>query len=386
MEDGCAEWEGGRTVVGVETGMIEQVSGEALVSSGLWDGVDEVRRKLCEMLLARGCTIAEMVEANERGRLYGLAGDRRLRPGTGRVKPSEAASQLGMNEDAIGRAWAALGVGGAEDAGLTPEDLAALELVRDATALLGEEGVLGLLRVAGAGLARLAEAEASIARGDAQLDLGRTSSELVTAEAWELTAELAGRIGVVLDAAHRHHLEASRVLFESFPPVSEAESGIHCGVGFADISGFTSWSASVGMEELSEVLRVFEAEARSIISSRGGRVVKQLGDAVMWVHPNPQGLAEIAWELTRACTGDTGLEVRAGIAHGQMLVQDGDYFGVPVNLAARLVGLAAPGEVRVPCALEDRLPDWVLEDGAAHEVRGFHEPVECARLQAKPVV
>ncbi|EUA87781.1 adenylate and Guanylate cyclase catalytic domain protein [Mycobacterium ulcerans str. Harvey] len=88
-------------------------------------------------------------------------------------------------------------------------------------------------------------------------------------------------------------------------------------------------------------------------------MVKFIGDAVMWVSSTPQRLAQAAVDLVHHPRArEEGLQVRAGLAYGTALAINGDYFGTPVNLAARLVAAAAPGQVLADAALHDQLPDW----------------------------
>ncbi len=71
----------------------------------------------------------------------------------------------------------------------------------------------------------------------------------------------------------------------------------------------------------------------------GGRIVKFIGDEVMWVSSTPELLAKVAVDLVEHPRArEAGLQVRAGLGYGQVLAIGGDYFGNPVNLAARLVG------------------------------------------------
>src|SRR5436305_1826181 len=125
------------------------------------------------------------------------------------------------------------------------------------------------------------------------------------------------------------------------PVRATTPDSVRCGIGFADLTGFTPLSQSMPMRELSWLLSAFEETATDTVHDGGGRVVKFLGDAVMFVAPSASTTAEIACALVNHPeAANVGLEVRAGIAFGDVLAQDGDYFGPPVNLAARLVAVA----------------------------------------------
>lgn len=243
---------------------------------------------------------------------------------------------------------------------------------------LGEDTALGVARVVGAALARITEAESSAMRsGMKAIDVGVSGDEVVTAKAYSAVAQLVPRIGRMLDALHRQHLEATRVHFEGIDREIEDRSAFRCGVGFADLSGFTQLSQQLQLGELSHVLSIFEESASEAVHAQGGRIVKFLGDAVMWVAAEPEALVQIATDLTqhpRASEAD--IEVRAGVAYGRLLAQDGDYFGPPVNLASRLVAVAEPGQVMADRGLVQVLgSNWSAVPGTPLPLRGFDELV-----------
>ncbi|HTL23912.1 MAG TPA: adenylate cyclase regulatory domain-containing protein [Mycobacteriales bacterium] len=349
--------------------------------AGLYDpaaeGADE-RLELLEFLESEGCTVEEMQVAHERGRLFALAGDRRIRPVVGLLSLREAGARLEADPQHLQRVWRTLGLPSADiDAPLLTEpDVEALQTYLEVRAFLGEETALGVARVIGASLARISEAESSAMRqGMDAIDVSRSGSEVETAKAFSAVTRLVPRIGRMLDTVHRQHLEATRVHFEGIDIGDRA--AFRCGVGFADLSGFTHLSHHLGLAELSQVLSVFEEQATETVQAHGGRIVKFLGDAVMWVNAAPDDLARVAHGLVnhpRAAM--VGIDVRAGIAYGLVLAQDGDYFGTPVNLASRLVAKAEPGEVLAAGELVDALgPGWSAVPGDAATLRGFHDPV-----------
>jgi class 3 adenylate cyclase len=181
-------------------------------------------------------------------------------------------------------------------------------------------------------------------------------------------------IGLVLDAVHRHHLEAARRHFEEVAPTPDRT---RCGVGFADLSNFTQMSQEMPLRELAKLLAAFEETATDTVHDAGGRVVKFLGDAVMFVAPTVPVLARIACELVgHPKAREACLEVRAGMAYGDVLAQDGDYFGPPVNLAARLVAAAEPGQVLASPATAELLGEGhVVVAQEPRLLRGIDAPV-----------
>jgi class 3 adenylate cyclase len=342
------------------------------------------RLALLEFLAAQGFTLDEMVAADRGGRLFALAGDRLAGTGVPRHTVAGAAASLGVEPLLVNRIWQALGLPLlGEGPVLTDDDIAALEVQCRAAAFLGPDAVIGVCRVAGAGLARLAEAEATamrIAVGDT--DLGVSGSEATTALSWAAIAGLVPGIGLLLDVAHRHHIVSARRHFESVQVEPQA-AALTIGVGFADLSGFTALSASTELESLSKLLTAFEAQASEVVHDAGGRVVKFLGDAVMFVAATPSDVARVALALVGdPRSAGASLSLRAGIAWGRALAQDGDYFGVPVNLAARLVAVAAPGEVLAAPELDLALrhANFRVDPAEAHLLRGIEGEVTPLRV------
>jgi adenylate cyclase len=149
-----------------------------------------------------------------------------------------------------------------------------------------------------------------------------------------------------------------------------------CGVGFADLSGFTALTQLLTPTQLSDLLNEFNGAVSDVVHADGGRVVKFIGDEVMWVTSTPERLVKVAVDLVEHPRArETGLQVRAGLGYGSVLAAGGDYFGNPVNLAARLVAAAAPGQILASADVRDALPDWpnVVQDPLT--LKGFDAPV-----------
>jgi class 3 adenylate cyclase len=357
---------------------------EAMVAAGLYDPAADnatQRRELLEFLTSEGCSIEEMQLAHSRGRLFALAGDRRIRPLVGLLSLRDAAARLEVEPAVLTRVWRTLGLtdNGLDAQVLTESDVEALGTYLDVRAFLGEETALGVSRVVGAALARITEAESSAMRVGMQgvIDLGITGDEVVTAKAYSTVTRLVPRIGQMLDTLHRQHLEATRVHFEDIDRERVERTAFRCGIGFADLSGFTRLSQQLPLASLSSVLSIFEETAMDTVHARGGRVVKFLGDAVMWVSAEPEDLVRIAMDLaTHPRAAAAGIECRAGVAYGKVLAQDGDYFGPPVNLASRLVAVAEPGQVLADEGLVEVLgANWMAVPGVPQQLRGFDEPI-----------
>ncbi|SLM90821.1 adenylate/guanylate cyclase domain-containing protein [Brachybacterium nesterenkovii] len=164
-------------------------------------------------------------------------------------------------------------------------------------------------------------------------------------------------------------------------------------VGFADLVQFTRLSQSLSGSELAHVIGDFEAICRDIVSVGGGRVVKTVGDEIMFLADTPEDGAQIALSLSEAIAAEPGLpDVRVGLAWGSMFSRYGDVFGPTVNLAARLEGVAEPGAVVVDAdtqrAIEAALPGSFVELArSVHELHGIGdvEAVKLGRGDAAPL-
>lgn len=157
-------------------------------------------------------------------------------------------------------------------------------------------------------------------------------------------------------------------------------------VGFADIVSFTKRTAGLGSAELAEFVQLFETEARDRITAAGGRVVKTIGDAVLFIADDVVTGAEVALALARAGSEDEAAQVppvRVSLTWGRVLSRFGDVFGPTVNLAARLSDIASPGSVLLDSDTASRLapyPAFALTAIEPQEVQGIGR-VEPVRLQ-----
>ncbi len=356
-----------------------------------WDAMEAAgianpreRADLIKYLDELGFTLDQMAEAERRGRLFGLAGDVLQWSGAPIYTVAAAAEQLGLTAEQVAHAWGLLGLtfAGPDVPAFSQADVDALATWVALKAVVGEEGALGLLRVLGAAMARLAEAESTLIRaGTPDIQMTHTHDEFATAQAYRSVAEFVPRIGALIDIVHRHHLSSARTHFEGV--IRDTSSSVVCGIGFADLSGFTALTQALNPAQLSELLNEFAGAVSDVVHADGGRVVKFIGDEVMWVSAAPGQLAQAAVDLVEHPQARAeGLQVRAGLAYGTVLAINGDYFGNAVNLAARLVSAAAPGQILMDETLHEQLPTWPAKPHGPLVLKGFDEPVPAFELRA----
>lgn len=355
---------------------------DALRAAGIADA--HRRAALLEYLDGLGFTAEEMVAAERRGRLFGLAGDVLQWSGRPEFSLRSAAEELGVSLDELSRAWAALGLSIADPNGvaLSRADVDGLTVWVQVKAAVGDDAALAFLRVLGASMARLAEAGSSMIRvAQPDIQMTHTQDELTTARAYRAVSEVTQRFSVLIDAVFRQHISSARAHFEGV--IRDDSAIVMCGVGFADLTGFTALTQRLSPAELSDLLLDFGGAVSDLVHVDGGRVVKFIGDEVMWVTSTPELLVKVAVDLVEHPRArEAGLQVRAGLGYGSVLAVGGDYFGNPVNLAARLVAAAAPGQILAAADVFDRLTNRPTAPQEDLLLKGFDAPVRAYDLRA----
>ena len=260
----------------------------------------------------------------------------------------EVALQAGIDFPQARRLWGALGFPPVPDDArvFTPSDVAVLRAIR---ALLDEQtgdpaALLQLTRVTGQSLARVAEAHVA-SRADlfALLHPDAANVDVIASRVGALAPQLESIFAYVW----RRHLLAAVLRFAATTGVGSGADRTVV-VGFADLVGFTAISQQLSEHELAAMVDRFETLAYEHILAWGGRVVKMIGDEVMFSVETAHAAAEIALALVDAYAEDGALpDVRTGLAIGPTLSWEGDLFGPTVNLASRLVNIARPGTVLV---------------------------------------
>ncbi|GAB3590512.1 adenylate/guanylate cyclase domain-containing protein [Angustibacter peucedani] len=294
--------------------------------------------------------------------------------------------------------WRALGfpIVDDEDEAFTEEDVAALQsvtgLVRDG--LMDEATALGMTRAVGRSVDRLATWQVQllaeyVAGLDAESAQVATPDRAAARATAELFTSIADRLEPLVVYAWRRQAASAlaRIMADA-----ETPAGLDAGtgathddpdgtdhdhdpmttvraVGFADLVSFTRVVRRLSERELAALVQRFEAVTGDVVTAHGGRVVKTVGDEVLFVsRPGPPA-AEIALDLV-AELGDDDLlpDVRVGMSTGPVVGRLGDVFGTTVNRASRLTALARPGTVLVDLATVHSLAD--VPDVEVQQLRG----------------
>ena len=296
--------------------------------------------------------------------------------GPRRYTKTEAAEAAGVSLDRSQRIWLALGFADVDDDArvFTDGDIAALRrwnaLIAGGVIAAADE--LPHVRAIGQTMSRLADWQVRelmirIAEVDGLDEAARAAG------ATALTAEMLAVVESLMSYTWRRHLAAAvgRILATSGGELSTAIAVI----GFADIVGYTSTVRHVGVDELTALLESFEEDAAETIAAGHGRVVKSLGDEVLFVADSAHDAAGIAIRLSDPARAVRGLpRLRVGMALGRVLIRFGDVYGPAVNLASRLTSLARPGTVLVDRELARALSGedaYRLQPRRPAAVRGY---------------
>ena len=156
-------------------------------------------------------------------------------------------------------------------------------------------------------------------------------------------------------------------------------------VGFADLCGFTRLSQRLSAGELDHLLGRFESLVGATVERHGGRVVKLMGDEVLFAAEDPTAVVAIALELSSQASTDQLLPgLRIGAAYGSVLVRRGDCFGTTVNLASRIMHAAPCGQVLVDENLHALLRDAADAHMSLHGVLDLKDFAETALWRISP--
>lgn len=258
---------------------------------------------------------------------------------------AQIAAEVGIPMEVARQRWRSLGFTAVGDdvVAFTEADLEAMRLTQRMhdLGMIHPEDEAALIRTLGRSFARLAEWQITM--------LARTI-DTTDLDADGLAAVMEGVTPVIEQVQNyiwrRHTLSAaSRLLLA---PQVEDETGAATAIGFADIVGYTRQTRSLSQDELASLVEHFEARALAIINEHGGRIIKTIGDEILFAADSAADAARIALDLVEENLEDEDFpQLRVGVAWGQVLHRLGDVFGPTVNIASRLTSIARPGRVLV---------------------------------------
>lgn len=341
-------------------------------------------------------------------RIAAKALEARLLGGERKLRRREVAAGAGVSLLSARKLWRALGFPnfGDEDVAFTERDQAALSTIVDLVRAgkLTEQAAISVTRAIGQMTDRMVvwQVEALVEDMVAEQGLSDPAARKLLVN--ELPS-LIDTLEEVLVYSWRRQLNAGvqRLALRAEAGLQASEAGregdeddsplpLARAVGFADLVSYTSLSRRMNEKTLAQLVQRFENKCAEIISVGGGRLVKTVGDEVLYIAETPAAGAEISLALAQAFTEDEILpEARVSMVWGRILSRLGDIYGPTVNLAARLTALAQPGTVLIDATTAAALGQderFILVPQKSENVRGFGEihPVVLARGRGRGLV
>ncbi|MCZ2859707.1 adenylate/guanylate cyclase domain-containing protein [Blastococcus sp. VKM Ac-2987] len=306
----------------------------------------------------------------------GEALERLLLGGPRRYTRLQVGRLAGMPPERTQRLWRSLGFPDAadDDPAFADADIAALGVLSTLidSGFVGPDSEASIARAMGQSLSRLADWQTDMLADALLRGAPEDEGPSVTTERAVAAAQaLLPRLREVQDYVWRRHLAANvdRLLAATGPGDRR-----ELAVGFADLVGYTSRSRGMGGRELGAMVEDFESIAAEVIARHSGRVVKTVGDGVLFTAASATGAAEIGLDLPHAWDAADRPQLRVGAAYGAVLTRLGDVYSPVVNLASRLTSLARPGALLVDGELADRLrglPGYRVRPLRRVSVRGY---------------
>ncbi len=144
---------------------------------------------------------------------------------------------------------------------------------------------------------------------------------------------------------------------------------------FTDIVGSTQRAAQIGDDAWTAALGAHNGVVERHVAGSRGVVVKFTGDGALATFDGPARAINCACAI-RDAVEDLGLKIRVGLHTGEVEMAAGDVHGIAVHIAARIMALAAPGEVLVsgvmpPLVLGSRI---AFDDRGTHQLKGVPNP------------
>ena len=293
-----------------------------------------------------------------------------------RYTPQQVSELAGVDRDFSRQLWRSLGfpAAGDDDIVFTDYDIAALDVVKRIRAAGFDDDELrsAMARFVGQTYARLASWQ-----GQLVLDMVAQRPELMSSEdsVLDFVETLLPDFEQLQRYVWRRQLAAYLSRVASVTEGNVPDHGAQLAVGFADLAGFTALTRRVDEAELRQILDAFEQVATEVVGANRARVVKTIGDEVLFTADDATAAADIALELVDVAERDERLPpLRVGVAFGPVIDRLGDVYGSTVNIAARLTSLARPGQVLVDRGMAQALEDderFKLRSRKPESVRGY---------------
>ena len=356
---------------------------------GLLDDVDLVRLGIVRHFVDQGDYDAQGLAAAIRdGRVEPMYGGQ-LFEAASPLRLEDAAAQAGLEPDQLQQLMAALGFHWTT---VRDSDVAIFEILRAARdAGLPWEAILGMTRVLGDSLRRIADSEIRMVHVyiHERLMAEGASEDEVDQLIFGIEQNLAPLMDPMLQRLHREYLLEAGIE-DAFFHLAASERGanalgsVETTIAFVDIASFTALAETSGDETAVQVLDRIDVIVRPLLVEHHGKLVKQVGDGFMLAFREPANAVRFAVATQVELARDPDLPaIRVGINTGAALYRTGDYLGGAVNVASRVVNSAMAGQILMtePVAKAASNEGIPVEEVGVRMMRGVDDPLALYRVR-----
>lgn len=354
-------------------------------AAGLYDpalpGADG-RLALLQWIAAHGIDTQQMVAACAAHQLTSLVGDLHLRPRP-TLTVDALAARTGLTVEALIDLRRATGFppGDPNEPIAAESEVEMFRMFGVAGAFFSRDELLHFVRVMASSLRRIGEAASEMFLRDVEAPLQEVGrDELALARANLGGVQLVDSVTGVFEPMFRLLLQATTQQTRRARAGEVDYSTVPLTIGFVDLSGFTERSGSATPAELLEMVVGFESTALDLVTEHGGRLIKLIGDEVMFTTVTPTEGCAVALGLLRRAE-QWGVPARGGLAHGPVVTSGGDVYGSTVNLASRIADIAVPGEVLADDAVTAATTEYRFQPAGRRQLKGFPHPVPLWSLE-----
>jgi class 3 adenylate cyclase len=300
---------------------------------------------------------------------------------------NEAALKLGIEPEALRSLRTALGF---TRETVLEDDLELFQGFHVMTAAgMPFEAVLEGARVFGDTLRRLAEAEVRLVHVHIheRLEEAGVEEDEIVRQIEDLQSAVIPLLDSVVHRVHHEHLLLASIedayvhLVDTDAP--GGRGSVDATIAFIDVESFTQLTEKEGDEAAMETMTRVDLAVRALALDHGGKMVKQIGDALMLAFRDSGDAVRFSADLGRTVRRDASLPgLRIGMHCGPAIYRGGDYVGTTVNVASRVASQATAGETLMTQAVADRAdPGIGVEPVGVRVLRGVEGPLSLYRLQ-----
>jgi adenylate cyclase len=267
------------------------------------------------------------------------------------------AADLGRSPELLRQLSSELGLPPPADDRIRSEDAEMLSRIVTTLDVVDDAELVRFVRLYGGSVRRLVESavqffDRAVHRRIIGLDLPSAQKDLLIDEKGASVIDLVNRLVPWLQRRLREHAILDYVVATTEAYMDERgiaprrETQLPA-IAFLDLTGYTALTEEAGDEAAAELATGLATVVQEAAQAHGGRAVKWLGDGVMLHFADPGGAVLSSLDLVERTETFVSVPARVGINAGSVVVQEGDYFGRTVNIAARIADYARPREVLV---------------------------------------